>query len=268
MKNRFLLFVAILSLFVFSSCSSMYIPSMGNAPLLSEQGDIQAEVSLSTNAVQLCGAYAFSDHWAGMADVNISYGNFTNFYDIYTSKDEDSTTLELSHWGKFNNRHYEVGVGYYNMCNSEHFKLEAFGGLGYCHAKDENDFKTDILEKYDSQYIMTFAQINTGFASKYCDFGVAFRVAPTFHTLKWESINYDDALLHTKGTENFTLWHLEPLVFLRLGAGPVKAVAKAGCSFPYSTNSYDTANDNVPNSMYTKCTLIHCSIGACLQLGK
>lgn len=267
MKIRLVQIVSIMSVFVLSSCSSMYIPSMGNAPLLEEQGEIQADVSLTTNAVQIGGAYAFTDHWAGLAGVNISYGNFTNFYDIYTSKDEDSTTLELSRWGKFNNRHYEVGVGYYNMCNSEHFKLEAFGGLGYSHAKDENDFKTDVLEKYDSQYLLTFVQLNTGFSSKYCDFGVAFRVAPTFHTLQWETI-HDDASLNAKGTEHFTIFHLEPLVFLRLGAGPIKAVAKVGCSLPYSTDSYDTANDNVPTSMYTKCTLIHCSIGACLQLGK
>lgn len=266
MKIRLTHLLVIVSSLVLSSCSSMYIPSMGNAPLLGEQGEIQAEVSLSTNAVQLGGAYAITEHWAGMAEINVSYGNFTNSYDIYTSKEEDSTTLELSNWGKFNNRHYEVGVGYYNICNSEHYKLEAFGGMGFCHAKDENDYKSNVLETYDSRYLMTFAQVNTGFTSQYCDFGVAFRVAPTFHTLKWETTNFTDGSLNAHNTEHFTLWHLEPLVFLRLGADPVKIVAKVGCSLPYSTNSYDTANDNVPNTMYTKCTLLHFSIGACLSL--
>ena len=91
MRKQLLLVIGLWCAFAFSSCSSMYIPSMVNTPLLSEQGEIQGELSLTTNAVQLGVDYAITDHLAAMAQTNISYGNFTNAYDIYTSKDEDST---------------------------------------------------------------------------------------------------------------------------------------------------------------------------------
>lgn len=249
-----------------SSCSSMYIPSMGNAPLLNTQGDIQAEVSVTTNAVQLGGAYAISDHLAGMANMNISYGNISNSYDIYTTKNEDSTTLaDLTNWGKFNNRNYEVGVGYYNIFNNDHFKMEAFGGLGYCHATDENTHITNAMEKYNTNYTMLFGQVNTGLSTQVCDFGLAFRVAPTFHSFKWETENYNTPNSYQSGTEHFTLFHVEPLLFLRLGWNHFKISAKAGISYPFETQSYKDAQDIIPNSTYIKTTLVHFSLGACFS---
>ena len=264
MRKQLLLVIGLWCAFAFSSCSSMYIPSMVNTPLLSEQGEIQGELSLTTNAVQLGVDYAITDHLAAMAQTNISYGNFTNAYDIYTSKDEDSTLLDLTNWGKFNNRHYELGVGYYNMFNKDHFKMEALGGMGFCHADDENDYHTNVLEKYDSKYTMIFGQLNTGFSSKFCDFGLAFRLAPSFHKFKWETIDAADPSQNTNGTEHFAMFHIEPLLFLRLGYDHFKITAKAGCSFPVESNALQELNDRVPNSMYTKSTLMHFSIGACL----
>lgn len=263
MQKHWIIILQLSSMLAFASCSSMYIPSMVNAPLLSTQGEIQGEISLTTNAVQLGCDYAITDHIAAMAGTNISYGNFTNSYDIYTSKDEDSTILDLTNWGKFNNRHYEFGVGYFNMFNSDHFKMEAFGGIGFCHATDENDHKTNELEVYDSKYTMLFGQLNTGFSSKFCDVGLAFRLAPTFHNFQWDSYNYDDPTkdLHGKGT--FSMFHVEPLLFLRLGYDHFKVSAKAGLSFPIETTSLNSINEQVPNTMYTKTTLMHFSIGAC-----
>ena len=262
-KNIFTILLGCITVYIFSSCSSMYIPSMVNTPLLSEQGEIQGELSLTTNAVQLGVDYAFTDHWAAMAQTNISYGNFTNAYDIYTSKDEDSTLLDLTNWGKFNNRHYELGVGYYNMFNKEHFKMEAFGGFGFCHANDENDYHTNVLEKYDTKYAMIFGQVNTGFSSKFCDFGLALRLAPTFHKFNWETIDDADPTNNAKDESNFAMFHIEPLLFLRAGYDHFKITAKAGCSFPFESKSLQDLSDKVPNSMYTKSTLMHFSIGAC-----
>ena len=264
MKKHLLFLIGICGAIAFTSCSSMYIPSMVNAPLLENKGEIQGEVSLSTNAIQLGGGYAITDHIAAMANVNISYGNFTNFYDIYTSKDADSSKLaDLTNYGKFNNRHYEVGLGYYNMFNSEHFKMEAFGGLGFCNANDENKNHTEYSETYDSKYVMAFAQLNTGLSTKVCDFGLACRIAPTFHTFDWETNYVADKSLNASGTEHFTLWHVEPLLFLRLGYDHFKISAKAGISYPFETDAYKEAKEFIPNSTYTKTTLVHFSIGAC-----
>ncbi len=265
MKKLLLEIACITSAFVLASCSSMYIPSMGNAPLLDKKGDGLGELSLTTNAVQMSGDYAITDHLAAMGSVNISYGNFTDAYDIYTKKEIDSTALsEMTHWGKFNNRHYEVGAGYYNMFNKDHFKMEAFGGLGFCHATDTNAHITNGSEKYDSKYTMLFGQLNTGFTTKVVDFGLAFRVAPTFHALHWDC-HYDPSASKTNSTmtDHFTIWHFEPLLFLRLGYKHFKVSAKAGISFIGNTKSYQETLDKIPNTMYSKTTLMHFSIGAC-----
>lgn len=264
MRKQWLCMIGACCVLALSSCSSMYIPSMVNAPLLAEQGDLQGELSLTTNAVQFGFDYAITDHLAAMAETNISYGNFTNAYDIYTSKDEDSTLLDLTNWGKFNNRHIELGVGYFNMFNNNHFKMEAFGGLGFCHADDENDYHTDVLEKYDSKYTMIFGQLNTGFSSKFCDFGLAFRVAPTFHNFHWETHSATDPTQDTYGKATFSMLHLEPLIFLRAGYDHFKVSAKVGLSFPIESKALQDLHDQVPNSMYTKSTLVHMSIGATL----
>ncbi|MCQ2960367.1 MAG: hypothetical protein MJ198_09315 [Bacteroidales bacterium] len=261
MKKMFLFATIIYGGLFLSSCSSMYIPSMANAPLLGEQGEIQGELSLTTNAVQLGADYAITEHVAVMGETNISYGNFTDSYDIYTKKSEFNEANSLN-WGRFINRYYEIGAGYYNICNSEHFKLEGFGGLGFCHATDENK-RSEKVSSYDSKYTLLFAQVNTGFTSKYFDAGLGFRVAPTFHSFKWDENYYEDASKNHNGTEHFAMWHFEPLIFIRAGYDHIKFTAKAGMSLPSYTQAYYDAYHNIPGMLYTKATLMHFSIGAC-----
>ncbi len=264
--KRVLLFLSIGFAALLTSCSSMYIPSAGNTPLLSEKNELQAEASLTTNSLQLSADVAFTDHIAGMANMNFSYGNFTNYYDIYTSKDKDSSALaDLTNFGKFNNRTYELGVGYFNMFNSEKFKTEAFLGFGYCHATDIDDSKSKKTQEYDSKYFSTFAQINTGFTFKYCDLGLGVRFAPTFHSFAWEE---NELSQHKSGTEKFTMFHIEPIAFIRAGSERVRFVAKAGFSSPIYTKSYDKAKDNSCNPNYINTTLFHFSMGVNVRLNK
>ena len=111
---------------------------------------------------------------------------------------------------------------------------------------------------------MLFGQLNTGFTTKVVDFGLAFRVAPTFHALHWDC-TYDPSSSKTNSvmTDHFTIWHFEPLLFLRLGYDHFKVSAKAGISFIGDTKSYQETLDKIPNTMYSKTTLMHFSIGAC-----
>ncbi|MCQ2607367.1 MAG: hypothetical protein MJ197_01590 [Bacteroidales bacterium] len=249
-----------------ASCSSMYIPSAGNTPLLSKKGELQAEASLTTNSLQLSADIAYSDHIAAMGNMNFSYGNFTNYYDIYTSKDKDSSALaDLTNYGKFNNRTYELGIGYYNMFNSERFKTEAFLGLGYCHATDVDDSKSKKKQEYDSKYFSPFAQINTGFTFKYCDLGLGVRFAPTFHSYTWEEQGYSHS---HPDTEKFTMFHIEPIAFIRAGSERVRFVAKAGFSSPIYTESYDNAKNNSCNPNYINTTFFHFSMGVNVRLNK
>jgi len=265
--KRLLFFVSIGLATFLASCSSMYIPSAGNVPLLSDKGELQAEASLTTNSLQLSGDYAFSNHIAGMANMNFSYGNFSNSYDIYTSKDKDSSALaDLTNFGKFNNRYYELGVGYINMFNSEKFKTEAFLGAGFCHAKDKDDSKSNSCQTYDSKYLLPFAQINAGFTFKYCDLGLGVRFAPSFHTFAWENTKSDATII--SGTEKFTMFHIEPIAFIRAGSERVRFVAKTGFSSPVYTESYDKAKNNSCNPNYINTTIFHFSMGVNVRLNQ
>ncbi len=262
MTKQLLLFSMVGIMAIFTSCSSMYIPSMGIAPLLKEQGEIVGEANISTNALQLGSSYAITNHIAGMANMNLSMGNFSNNYDIYTSKDKDSSALaDLTHYGKFNNRYYEAGIGYYDMFNKEHFKMEAFGGVGFSHATDKDDSNNKDMQTYDSKYVSIFGQVNAGYVSKYCDFGLALRFVPSFHTYYWTNEIFSPST-KTSGTEEFSMMHIEPLLFLRVGSPTVKFVAKAGVSFPFYSTAYEDARENIiPNSNYMGSTIMHFSMG-------
>lgn len=265
-KSLLRIIVASICIVFFASCSSMYIPNMTQTPLLTEKGEIQAEVGLSTNAIQLGADYAITDHLAAMATTNISYGNFTNFYDIYTSKDKDSSALaDLTNYGKFKNRYYELGVGYYNIANRDHFKMEAFGGAGFCHATDEDNSRTSGRQEYDSKYALIFGQFNLGFAWDYAAFGLGVRVAPTFHSYEWINIQYKENARY-EGTEHFTMWHFEPLMFVRLGSKNVRFVGKMGISLRPEGDSYKDARENHPYSAYMNTTIFHFSVGVNVKI--
>jgi len=248
--NKNLIGIAFAMLF-FVSCSSIYIPSAPNTPLLESKGEKQVELGASTNSAFVIGSYAFSDKYAFMLNANMSYGNFTNYYDLETYKFENSekTGLEVIPEGEFNHQYYEAGIGRYNFIQTD-FKIECFAGAGYGVATDhyyERDYKAD--------YLKAFIQANIGSTKGFFDYGGSIRFSNSFYAyqIKQSTENY-----RTK----FSSVHLEPSGFVRIGTEQLKFVARVGFSLVLPLGSFPDVEKRGIKRGAMDNTFLHLSLGA------
>ena len=142
------------------SCSSMYIPAVRSIPFLEKKGEFQGEAGISTNSVYVNSSYAFSNDIAASINGNLSYRNITNYYDVFTHKDEPGSSggdlfEPIDTRGKFSHRYGEVSAGKINMVSpSRPLRLELFGGMGMGVATD------DKYRHYKADYYSLFGQGN------------------------------------------------------------------------------------------------------------
>lgn len=258
MKVRLLFYsIVFIGLSVITSCSSMYIPSTVNIPLLESKGEKQVELTSSTNSLHLTGNYAFSQHYSVMFNGGLSYRNFSDNYDIYTTINS-SPGKYMRETGEFAHKYFEAGIGRFNILQNE-FKLEVFGGVGYGTAID------DIWNlKYDANYYLGFTQINFGSTTNWIDLGGSVRLATTFYDYSYE-LKYGNALpQNTK----FSMFHIEPMGFIRMGGKNLKFVARCGLSKVIPFQSLGTLN--VDRGIYNgkvHSTVIHLSVGVNYKFG-
>ena len=271
MKKTFLnLVVSITILITINSCSSIYIPSTTNIPLLEEKGEKQVELTASTNSLHLSTNYAFSDKYALMTNGGLSYGNFSKHYDVFETKGSrihsggylqpDIGNSEFCH------RYGEVGIGRYNIFQTK-IKLEVFTGVGYGVAKDQ-------LEQihYDADYYMGFVQLNFGSTLRNINFGCALRVASSYYdyTISRDSVqisqNYNSGIFENV---NFSLIHIEPISFVRIGTENLKFVFQWGFSFyePITLPDKEFSTRGIDHG-YVNTTNLHFSIGVNYKFGQ
>lgn len=232
---------------LFSSCASLYIPPMVNAPLFKEKGEAQVELSVSPTSVYASADYAFSEHYGVMLNGNLSYGNFTDYNDIFTSKDQSRRDYwDLSIYGKYGHKYVEGAIGRFNLLQSEKTFLEAFVGGGYGIA-DEN--------KYHNKYSQVFVQGDFGQRLRILDWGVSFRLSSAFHQFDWQD-DYGKSF-----SEDYAQFHVEPMAFCRVGGEHLKFVPKIGLSLPISTSNFSNVEENILDADYYRTTLLHVSIG-------
>ena len=220
--KRFIIFL-ILPI-VLHSCSSMYIPAVRSIPLLEKKGDFQGEAGVSTNSVYMNGSYAFTNDIAASINGNLSFRNFTNYYDVFTHKEEPAPHgggffSPVDTRGKFEHRYGEVSVGKINMLSpSKSLKLEIFGGVGMGRATDADSYL------YQSDYYSFFGQGNFGFKKPVIEAGVSMRLA--YSVFNYTVNQYDNNNVLFQNT--FNAFHLEPMLFARMGRGNVNFVFRLG----------------------------------------
>jgi hypothetical protein len=251
-----------------SSCSSMYIPSTTNIPLLSGKGETQCEISASTNSLHLSGDYAFSDKFAFMANGSLSYGNFSNNYDIFTSKDHVLSFWDFHLNGEFTHRYGEIGIGRYNILQRRK-RLEIFGGLGFGHANDKQDF--NIIVVHDNlKYYQGFLQINYGKTLDHVDIGAGLRVASSHFDYTYQNEPSSENAVKDHGIPqnlSFTVIHIEPTGFVRFGFEKVKCIFQVGLALAEPISNLGGLN--LDKGIYNgnlKATIIHISLGLNFRL--
>lgn len=153
---------------ILSSCSTMYIPSAPNIPLLSKEHESNISLGTGTNSVSLSGAHAVNSKYAVILNSAVSYGNFTSFNDLgdlyYNGGDE-----YLFEGGYFQHYIVETGFGRYFSFNDG--ILELYSGTGYGHAKSGS---------YRNDYGSVFVQMNNGFKWANFEVGTSLKLVGSY----------------------------------------------------------------------------------------
>lgn len=196
--NGFLLLTG-LGITVLWSCVPAYVPSVVNAPLLSEQYDVVISGFSSTSGFDPQLAYAVTDEIGVMVN-----GSFRTT----SSKQVTDPTYYQRYYG-------EIGGGYYTTIG-EFGRFEVFSGAGG--GKVNGGFTNSIFAPHtDVSYAKGFLQPSIGFVSSV--FEVAFTPRLALVTMSQNAL---------RSTAPF----FEPALTFRSGYRNWKGVVQFGLSYP------------------------------------
>lgn len=244
MTKYFYLILAF-AMLALSSCSSIYMPSVPNTPMLTTQGEIAAgaHISLKGNA-NFNSAYAISNHFAILAN-----GAYLN---------NEATKKDIKH------KMIEFGAGYFDTFGPDNNRiLEIYAGVGS--GKSHRLFREFDEQKillstdlYDSKYDKQFIQVN--YSSKKKDklrlFGVNF--ALNYGTaLRMSFVKTNDFFRNGVKQPNEDNVFLEPVFFTRMIlSDEVQLQYTSGSNFGLKNRKFLNAG----NSVF--------SVGAVVNLGR
>ena len=243
------------------SCSSMYIPAVRSIPLLEKKGEFQGEAGVSTNSVYANGSYAFTNHIAASINGNLSYRNFSSWYDLFSDIPSLGIDPNWESGGKFAHRYGEVSLGKINMITSRAPKLEIFGGMGMGRATDtRSNYYYDYYKEgnyYECDYYSFFGQGNFGIKKRIFEAGVSMRLA--YSRFSYAATNSgEDFSFQNK----FGAFHLEPMGFIRVGGKNLKFVYRIGTHLAFTNNTIEYPNlRGFDDNGKLEYTIFHCSIG-------
>jgi hypothetical protein len=206
-------------------------------PLFDKEGEFQGELGASTNSLYIDASYAFTDKIAASINGNVSYGIFSNRYDLFTSKkSEPPAGGYYISWpdyrGNFSHYYGELSLGGINLVPNFPMKLEAFGGMGFGRAEDVDLY--DKKNHYKSDYYHFFGQANFGLKHRIVEAGVSLRLGFSHFIY---NANYNKGFgVYTSLKHNIEVLHLEPMLFVRVGGKSLKAVFRAGVNLAVSLN--------------------------------
>ena len=222
-----------LSISVFSSCSSVYLPNVPNAPMLTEQGEFKADghISLKGN-ISFNSAYALGDHIGVLVSGSTMDNNRLN--------------------KEFNHKLLEVGAGYYTTFGSQNDRiLEIYGGYGKGNSersiKDRTDAGVLFYDRQQTKFSKYFVQANYSSKDKksFKFFGKAYPL--NFGTvLRVSYVNMDEFL--RSGVSQLTEDNifLEPVFFTRLIINPnIQLQYTTGSNFGLKNRRFLTAGNSV-----------------------
>ena len=239
-------------IFLFSGCSSMYIPSPKNVPLFEKKGEVQIEAGASTNSIFATGNYAFSEKYAFIANGCLSFDSFLKTPNLPNSEFD---ILPMPSGG-FAHRSVEAGFGRYNLKPSSAWKREVFTGIGYGTA--------DKGENWENRYLLGFIQTNIGRKTKRFELGWSFRLAGSYFDYKYPERDYStgvgrDVILYKK----FGVAHAEHVTFMRFGGEHIKGFVRGGINiaYPLFLSSDEYKSIWISRGGYWNFTMFHLSVG-------
>jgi hypothetical protein len=242
MKSNLL--AILLSTILLSSCSSIYMPSVPNTPMLTTQGEIAAGAHMSLKGnFNFNSAYAVTNHVAVIAN-----GSFMQ---------NEATRKDIK------NKSVEIGAGYFNTFGPDNNRIiEIYGGLGS--GKSDRLFRTfdnDVLIATDNQeasFDKKFIQVN--YSSKRrsnlrlfgLDFGLNYGTALRMSFINTNNF-YRNGILQANEDNIF----IEPVFFTRM-------ILSEQVQLQYTSGS----NFGLKNRKFLNAGHSVFSIGAVVNLGR
>ena len=222
------IFVLFISILLLSSCSSIYIPSVPNTPMLTTQGEIAAgaHISLKGN-FNFNSAYAVTNHFALLA----------NGATMNNEKDKKDIKHKM----------IEFGAGYFDTFGPDKNRiLEIYAGFGS--GKSERVFREfDKDDFQESKYDKKFIQVN--YSSKKVDnlrlFGVDFGL--NYGTaLRMSFVKTNDFFRNGMLQPNENNIFLEPVFFTRMIlSDEVQLQYTSGSNFGLKSRKFLNAGNSV-----------------------
>lgn len=264
-------------IFLACSCSSLNIPSSTNIPILKEKGEKQIDVYASTNSFHFSGSYALSQKYALMLNSNISYKNFSKYYDTFSNSEDpnlyssiaDNILLNIeSDMGEFANKYIELAAGKYNIEHDNILTYEIFvgGGYGYAFHKDSSEIANQLLN-FNADYFTLFIQPNFGTRiNSALEFGTALRLCYSRYDYYYEFDNTNANRIEWRQIYLNNI-HFQPTGMLRIGRNKLKLILRLGFNFSLGFESLEdletTRGTNKDMGDYAKfnTTFWHGSIG-------
>jgi hypothetical protein len=204
--------VALLGVLV--GCKTVYVPNTVNAPLLSQKGELRA--NLSANNLQA--AYAIADGVGVMAN---------GFWQKSSTDNPDSGQDGKGYL-------LEAGVGHFRNLG-DLFLFETYGGLGIGSVEHDNWEKVNGARsdyRYKASALKGFVQPSLGITRPFFDAALSTRLV-ALRPYSVEAVNYPDARLQADdlyGLQDHTFVFVEPAVTLRAGYKWVKLFVQYGFS--------------------------------------
>lgn len=207
-------YVFVLLITCFTACTPLYVPNSRNAPMMSQQGEIQGQVTTGSDEMGIQGAYAISDDW-------VATGNFsaTNKRNVEDQNYRKSTFAS-------------VGGGYYGkLGESGRFELLGEYGLAYTEAF-QDDIGVIAGNIIRGNFNRAALQGDIGFVSKYAEALLSIR-GSYVHALQL----YDNSRQNINGFRNVLF--AEPSVIVRAGIPEAKIFAEVGMALPMKDPVYE-----------------------------
>jgi hypothetical protein len=200
---------------VVGGCKTVYVPNAVNAPLLSQKGELRA--NLSANNLQA--AYAVAD----------GVGVIANGFWQKSSGDQKADSGQ-------DGKGYllEAGVGHFRSLG-DLLLFETYGGLGIGNVEHDNWEKVNGARsdyRYKASALKAFVQPSVGITRPFFDAALSTRLV-ALRPYSVEAVNYPDARLQADdlySLQDHTFVFVEPAVTLRAGYKWVKLFVQYGFS--------------------------------------
>ncbi|WP_460613923.1 hypothetical protein [Hymenobacter seoulensis] len=204
-----------------SGCA-VYVPTVPSTPLLREKGEVEI-----TAAVRSLSSFETGAAWSPARRLLVAGEGAAQTRETSVTSNNSTATYRSTH------RQVGVGLGTYRLLGRDQsVYLAALGGVGVAKAKvyDQDIERFALIipipgpqVQYQATYLRYYGQLYAARQLPKVSYGLSVR-----STL----VNYTQLLRDDTAIEPANRFFLEPTGFVRVGGGPLQAMATLGVSLP------------------------------------